>query len=119
MAARPNNIMIDKESCSKGGKVLSPEKLAALAEARKKRKIARTPIAPPAGWPSWEALRVNTTEYCRRNGGANNHSPLRELAAYIGVDESSVRRWLRGAKIPRQKTVDKIGNWRRVKEAGL
>lgn len=106
--------MIDRESSAKGGRAVTPAKLAALAAARAKRKIATTPIAPPPGWPSWEALRVNTQDYCRRQPGR-----IADLSGYIGTGTSSVRRWLRGDKIPRQDTVDKIGQWRRVKEAGL
>lgn len=42
-----------------------------------------------------------------------------DLARYLGVDESSVRRWLKVAKMPRQKTIDKIGAWRRIKDMNL
>lgn len=97
-----------------GGQSNSPAKLAALAELRSRRKIATTPIAPPPGWASAEALLYNTREFCGRHSGMTM-----ELSRYLRVNESSVRRWLKGEKMPRQETVDKIGAWRRIKEAGL
>lgn len=86
-------------------KVLSPAKLAALQAAREKRRIASARTAPP-GYGSAEHLLETAREYCGAHLGSYNR-----LAAHLGVDESSVRRWLKREKMPLQRTLDAIALW--------
>lgn len=96
----------------------TPDQLAALAKARKKRGSA-APRMAPEGWRSVQHLMTDTREYCARKCVPGHHSELRSLANYLGVNESSVRRWLSGEKTPMQKNIDSIAQWRRNRAAGL
>jgi hypothetical protein len=110
---RPGSLMPNQEDCAKGGRALTSAKLAALAVARSKRKQATDPLMPPDGWRSAEHLLDDTREYLSR------WKLTVELADYLGVDEKSVRRWVKREKLPRQDTLNAIAQWRRVKAAGL
>ena len=91
----------------------TPKQLAALAKAREKRAIAAERTVPE-GWRSVDHLLDDTREYLGRYPGLTV-----ELARYLGVNESSVRRWVKREKMPLQETIDTIARWRRVKKAGL
>lgn len=91
----------------------TPAQLAALAAAREKRQAAAARVAPE-GWRSPEHLLDDTREFLARRAGATA-----ELAQYLGVDESSIRRWVKREKMPLQETLDSIARWRRVKASGL
>lgn len=92
---------------------LSRAKLSALKKARAARETARERTAPE-GWRSVEHLLDDTRDYLARYAGLTV-----ELARYLGVNEASVRRWVKREKMPMQETIDAIAQWRRVKKAGL
>lgn len=105
------------EQCAKGGRSLSPAKLAALAAAREKRKIAAARTAPE-GWRSPDHLLIDTREFC---AGHHLHSSsgLTALARYLGASESHTRRWLSLEKMPMQPTLELIAQWRRNRAVGV
>jgi hypothetical protein len=80
-------------------------KLKALAAARAKRAIAQ-PRRTPEGYRSLEHFLDSAREAVgRRSGGTM------ELARYLRVNESSVRKWIKREKIPLQHTIDAIHRW--------
>jgi transcriptional regulator with XRE-family HTH domain len=101
-----------KDVCSKGGNALTARKLAQLARARARRRIERSVRIAPVGWKSMEDLLWEVDAYRHRH-----RSALLQLAEYIGVNESSVRRWLKGAKRPVQRRLDQIAEWMRRENA--
>jgi len=85
--------------------------LKALAEARQKRAVAKQRRAPE-GYRSVEHFLDSVREAVgRRTGGTV------ELAHYLAVDESSVRRWIKREKIPLQVTIDAMAAWLQTKNA--
>ena len=87
--------------------------LAALAVARTRRACSEPRVAPD-GWRSPEHLLSDTREYCGRQLGR-----VAILAEYLGVNDRSLRRWLRLEKTPLQTTLEAIAQWRRHQSAGL
>lgn len=84
---------------------LSPAKQAALETARAARAIAAARNTPE-GYRSLDHFLDTVRERCgRRYGGTA------DLAQYLNVDESSVRRWIKGQKRPLQKTIDAMAVW--------
>jgi hypothetical protein len=90
----------------------TPAQLAALEAARQKR-VAANPRTTPEGYRSVEHFLDDLREYLGRYGLTN------ELARYLRVNESSVRKWIKREKIPLQPTIDAMHQWRRTKQAGL
>lgn len=90
----------------------TPAQIAALEAARAQRAIARERIAPE-GYRSVEHFLDDAREYIARQGLTT------DLARYLRVDESSVRRWIKREKIPMQSTLDTIHQWMRTKKSGL
>jgi len=90
----------------------TPAQIAALEAARMKREIAKERIAPE-GYRSVEHFLDDVREYVGRYG------LTMDLARYLRVNESSVRRWIKREKIPLQSTLDAIGRWMRTRKAGL
>jgi hypothetical protein len=90
----------------------SPAQLAALEAARLKRAIA-CPRKQPEGYRSVEHFLDDTRDYVGRYGLTS------DLARYLRVNESSVRKWIKREKIPLQPTIDAIHRWLLAKKAGL
>lgn len=87
--------------------------LAALAAARTKRAAAKERTAPE-GYRSVEHFLDSVREEVGRRAGGTV-----QLANYLRVNESSVRRWIKREKIPLQATIDAINRWLISKGAGL
>lgn len=79
--------------------------LAALEAARAKRAIAKE-RTPPEGYRSVEHFLDCLREEVGRRSGATV-----ELANYLRVNESSVRKWVKREKIPLQATIDAMDRW--------
>jgi hypothetical protein len=84
---------------------VSPKKLKALKAARQKRATAQ-PRTAPEGYRSVEHFLDSAREFVGRRPGATM-----ELARYLRVNESSIRRWLKREKLPLQPTLEAIAHW--------
>jgi hypothetical protein len=84
---------------------ISRKKAEALKAARAKRAVAH-PRITPEGYRSVEHFLDSVREHVGSVKGAT-----RSLAAYLNVDEASVRRWIKREKIPLQPTLDAIAKW--------
>ena len=89
---------------------LSSKKLKALETARQNLPWAAS-RKPPEGYRSVEHFLDDAREYVGSHQGATA-----ELAAYLRVNESSVRKWIKREKIPLQPTIDSIARWLRTKK---
>lgn len=85
---------------------LSKARLEALAIARAAREIERERRVPP-GWKSIDHLLMDTREFCGRQYGRQTM-----LARFLGVDSSTLTKWLTNKKLPVQDTIDAIAQWR-------
>lgn len=88
-----------------GGLAKSPAKLRALAQARAARAIAAQRRCPD-GYRSVDHFLACAREAVGRRAGGTM-----ELARYLGVGDASLRRWLKGHKLPLQPTIDAIAGW--------
>ena len=86
--------------------------LASLARARAMRLTARKRRAPD-GYRTVDHFVMTLRDFCGQRRGS-----VVQLAAHLDVDESSVRRWLRGAKVPMQRTLDSMEQWLRLRARG-
>ncbi len=92
---------------------MSPARAQALAAARAARASAQERKAPD-GYRSVEHFLDCVREFVGRRSGATV-----ELAGYLRVNESSVRKWIKREKIPLQHTLEAIHRWMVSKKAGL
>lgn len=105
------------EASAKGGKTVTPKKLAHLEKVHAKRRgkrVNKPGVSPAELTTIFEQLR-SFVENCRTYRTVS----LRACAKFVGVAPSTLTHWMQGVDTPNARAVKKIQNWIKTTEAKI